>query len=411
MKFLKKNKDVIWFSLLKYLEILITAFTTFFVAKKLGPKEMGYAIPVLLYITYANYLALGVNQVVTKNLSRYNDELKIRNMITINLQFIIIVSVVNILLAFLILDLRASLLAAIISIGVILRGFFASYYRAVYRIRVLNKNNLIFSVFLFLFVFFFVESLQDYLLFWAVCVTGALVLFFLDDVKFFVGVFKNMLTMHPKSELIFNLSEGSKLALTGLVTTVLLTSDRLVINQMSIPVEMKGSYQLADYAGTALYMFCTTIVFYFYPKWIENLRINSIFRMNFIRLMKIGLFGIPVCLVVVFFLSKIVAYLIFPEFLELDNFITLSVFIKLAVIYLSLLSLYHIGIDREIAYLKSLVFLFSSLIISLSFVYYLKWDYFWIPIVIGTLIFMEVIRKLFFLTITSKELNFTDSVK
>lgn len=398
--FLLKNKGVIWFSLLKYVEIGVTAATTFFLAKKLGPREMGYAIPVLLYITYSNYLTLGVNQILIKNFSRFKDETaKIERFITINLQFLMAVGVVNILLAFLFLDLKYALLASFISMATFLRGFFSSYYRATYRIKVLNKNNIIFSVFLFSFVSIFVTTLQGYLFYWTICLSGALVLYFLDSRMFFVKIFRNITNLHPKKEILFNLKEGAKLAISGLLITILLTSDRFIINKMNIPIEIKGSYQLADYVGTAFYMLFTTVFFYFFPRWIERIRTDLFFRKKFIKLIRISLISIPFCLIISYYVSKLIADIFFHEYRQLEQTIMLSIYLKTSVIYLNLCSLYYIGIDRETYFIKSLRFLFISLTISASvFICFKDMNFLWIPLILGTLIFMDVFRKMFLLT-------------
>ena len=396
-EFLRKRKGVIWFSTLKYLEIIITSLATFFLAKKIGPKEMGLAMPVFLYITYSKYLALGVNQVVTKNLSRYDDYDEIKNFITINLQYIIFVGFLNILLAYIILDIKYALFASLVSTFSILRGFFTSYFRAVHRIRVLNKNNIIFSFYLLLSVLFLVDDLYSYLIYWSLGLGGTLILYFLDDKIFFANVFKNFASIQSKDAILFNLKEGVKLAITGFFTTILLTSDRLIINKMNISVEIKGSYQLADYVGTAFYMFVTTITFYFYPKWIENIRNNNQFRKSFISYIKKSMFLIPFVLILLFFASKLIAKIFFPEYQMLENFVVLSVYMKMAVVYLSLIAMYYVGLDYEIKYIKSLKYLVLSLAVIFGVVYFfVSIDFIWVPIILGSFIFIEVFRKLFF---------------
>lgn len=393
---LKRNSGVIWFSLFKYLEIVVTAVTTFLVAKKIGPKEMGLSIPVLLYITYANYLSLGVNQVVTKNLSKFKNEVKIRNFITINFQYIMIVSLLNLIFVFFFLDHRYALFAGLVSVFSILRGFFSSYYRAIYRVKVLNKNNLIFSIALLSSVFLFVDSIYDYLFYWAICLAGTLLLYTLDGWSFFTRIFRNLFFLSSRKEILYNLKEGSKLAIAGLSTTILLTSDRFLVNKINIPLEMKGSYQLADYVGTALYMCITTIVFYFYPKWIENIRNNEIFRRKFVRFIKLSLIGIPFFFFFVFFGSKIINSIFFSEYLRLDEFVIFTVYIKTAVIYLSLTSLYYTALDSEAKYILSLKFLFIALsIFFCMFFWFSNIDFIMIPGVLGTLIFIEAFRKIF----------------
>lgn len=393
-----KYKDVAIFSLLKYVEILVTSFTTFLLAKKIGPEEMGMAIPVLLYITYANYLSLGVNQVVTKNLSRFKTNCEIISFISINLQFILFVSFVNMILAFIILGIKYAIIVSTISIFTILKSFFMSYFRASFKIYVLNKNNLAFSIVLLLSVVLFVNNLRDYLLSWVFSLGLSLVLYFMDDRFFFKKIIKNLCKFPSKSDLTYNLQEGFKLAITGLLTTILLTSDRLLINLMDIPVNLKGSYQLADYLGTAFYMIFTTLFFYFYPKWIENIRHNTLnFRKIFLKKIKTSLTLVPFILLGVFFLSKFIALFVFPEYIGLESYLTLSVYVKLSVIYLSLISLYYVGLDKESYYIKSVKYLVVILLILLIIIYLININFLWIPIVIGTLVFFEVIKKLLYL--------------
>ena len=392
---LSKNRGVVTFSLLKYVEILVTSFTTFFLAKKIGPEEMGFAIPVFLYITYANYLSLGVNQVVTKNLSRFKNKSKIISFLRINFQFLICVSFINMLLAFVLLDNKYAFLVGIISIFTIFKGFYMSYFRAVYKIFILNKNNLIFSILLFFSVFLFVNTLWDYLLTWAISLSFSLVLYFLDDLDLFKKIMKKLHKFPSRLDLIYNLKEGIKLAVAGLFTTILLTSDRFLINQLDVPVKLKGSYQLADYVGTAFYMIITTFSFYYQPKLIEKIRTDKLkFRKTYVNYIKKSFILVPFFLLLIHYSSKLVSFYIFPEYENLEVYVTLSVYVKLSVVYLSLMSLYHIGLDKETHYIKSLKFLVVTLVLALLLIYYLKVSFFWVPIAIGSTVFIESFRKL-----------------
>ena len=276
--YILKSSSAFWYSILKYLEIGITAFTTFLVAEKVGPVEMGKAVPLLLYITYANYLALGVNQVVIKNYSLIVKEGNVVNFITINLQYILLVCLLNFIIAYLVIDETYFMVAALVSCAILLRGFFTSYFRVVYRIRILNKNNIIFSLILLIMVVFFVESWYDYMFWWAISIWICVGLYLVDGFNFFKKIFANIFKCPNISEIKYNLGEGAKLALMGAFTTVLLTADRFVLTHTDVSLAIKGSYQLADYAGMATYMVITTVIFYFYPKWIERLRNEEHFR-------------------------------------------------------------------------------------------------------------------------------------
>lgn len=354
---ISKEKGAIKFSTLKFLEITITALTTLIVARKVGPREMGLSVEILLYITYANYLSLGLNQVIIKNYSRIrkNGETDVRNFLTINMQYLLIISILNFAISYIILGKPFFILTSIISSSVLLRSFATSYFRVIFRIGVLNKNNLIYSFILLLLTLFFVSTWTDYMIVWSIALVISLSLYFLDGKKVFLSVLKNLSYIAPKKEVAFNFSEGIKLALTGLITTILLTSDRIVITQKIIPLELKGVYQLSDYISMAIYMVLTTVLFYYYPSLIERIRESEKFRINFYRKLRIIIYLIPLLVVIIFIFTKIAAVLFFNEYVGLEYYATASSFMKINVVLLSISSIFYIGLDKEMAYIKSLI--------------------------------------------------------
>lgn len=393
---LKQFKSVFWFSILKFLEVIVTSLTTFLVAKKIGPSEMGKAMPILLFITYGTYLSLGVNQVLLKNYSRVEAEGKSYDLVKVNFQYLTIVSFVSVMVSYIFINPSYAIYAAIISICTLFRSFFMSYFRVVLRMDVLNKNNLVFSLLFLLFTLFFVETLRDYLFFWACSLTISLIFYFLDSRKFFSRIFKNILVLPEKQQVIYNLSEGAKLAATGLVTTILLTSDRFIINNLSISLQMKGAYQLADYVGTAYYMFFTTIIFYYYPQLISRLRVDKIFRNTYLKYLKVCGTMIPVLLIIIYFLAKFVASRIFPEYVDLEVFVVTSVFIKSGVILVSSFSTYYIAINRENKYLFStLPLLAAYLSAGIFYVYLHTYELIYIPLTLGVLLMSHFLYKTF----------------
>lgn len=382
-----KHKGVIIFSLLKYIEIIVTAFTTFFLAKKLGPHELGHALPILLYITYANYLALGLNQTVTKNLSRVEKVKKV-SFVTINMQYLLVISVVNFCLAYLFLDNKYAFFAALISILTIFRGFFSSYFRAINRITVLNVNNIIFSSVLFSLVFLYVSSLCTYLYVWSILLMFSVFSYALFDVAFFKRVLRNLLSTPNRKDLLFNFTEGIKLALTGVVTTIFLTFDRFIINKLDIPLEIKGSYQLADYVGMAIYMVATTIIFYFYPRWISLIREDESFSQYYLKRCTIILLLAPIIIAVVYIVGQVFIPLFFPEYPNLLWIVLCVVYSKLSIVSLSFISLYYIGKDQENNYLRRTFYAVGLILIFAVWGSIVKYEnYFLYPLINGTILF------------------------
>jgi O-antigen/teichoic acid export membrane protein len=380
-------KSVIIFSVLKYLEIILTSLTTFFLAKKLGPIQLGRALPVLLYITYANYLALGLNQVVTKNFNRI-EEINKSRFLAINLQCLIITSFANILLSSFFVEDNYSNIVALISMLTIYRGFFSAYFRAVDRIRIININSIIFSFLLFIVVLFTVESLNSYLYSWSILLFIVLILFYSNDLYFFNRVFLRLGIIPTMKDVKFNIYEGIKLALIGLSTTILLTIDRLIINKLEIPLKLKGSFQLADSVGMAIYMVATTIIFYYYPSWIHKLRGDKLFIKRYLNNCFYIILCIPFILIIICLFGSILIPIFFPEYPKLLNITCMMLISKLSVISLSFVSLFYIGKDNESHYLKKISIPIMLIILN-GFIVITKQaqEYLIVPLLNGIIIF------------------------
>ncbi len=396
MKFSQKDrkKEVIIFSLLKYLEVFITALTTFFLAKQIGPNKLGESIPIFLYITYANYLSLGVNQTIVKDLSRTDEHDKL-SFLTFNIQYLALIGFINLLLAGIILD-KYFILAALVSNANLFRAFFSSYYRATYRIRILNITNILYSILMLTGVLLLVNTLKEYLIVWLISLFLCLILYSFFDLNTYKRIFLNLLSLPQKNIIQFNLSEGIKLATTGIVTTILITSDRFIFNKINVSLEIKGSYQLADYVGMAVYMVFTTIIFYYTPKWIERIRNDHIFSRKYLNNCLKFYFIIPLLLLIVYIFSKLLCPIFFPEYPDLQNLIVVVLFSKISVVFVSLLSLYYVSKDKEKSYLK--LMFFPILLIGLLALFILtnsSISYYLVPVLNGLIILLFTIIYFF----------------
>lgn len=371
LKFLTSlNKGLLIFSFLKYLELAISAFTTFYVAKKIGPTELGYSIPILLYITYSNYLSLGLNQALMKNKSRFTDEIETRNFITANLQYLLLACLINIIICYFVLDTSYVFLTCLISCGILLRGFFSAYFRAIYKIWVLNINNTLYSLLLLSLVFLYVNTWYEYMNYWAISIWICIFLYFISDYKYFWLIIKQVFRKVTKDQLKFNLLEGIKLAFTGLITTFLLTADRIIVNNKDYLIEVKGTYQLADYFGTAFYMFITTIFFYYYPKWIERIRNDVSFRKSMITYIRKAIYIAPFFSIVFFFIAKVAVELFFEEYKGLEYMTACLILLKSYVIINSLYSIYYTGMDKEHIYIRQTLPVCALFVCFGVFLYY-----------------------------------------
>jgi O-antigen/teichoic acid export membrane protein len=346
-------RGVIVFSGLKYLEILITAVTTFYMAQKIGAVEMGKAIPVLLYITYSSYLSLGVNQVVIKNFSKLKKESIKFNFLKINLQFILVVSILGFFGAYLFVASDFFLFTGLICTATLMKSYYISYFRVCNKIWVLNKNNIVFSLTLLLFTVFMVDSWLDYLMFWALSLWISLFLYLYDARSLVLKVMFSFFKPIKWTLLTDVLTDGLKLAFLGGISTVFLTLDRVLISNSDINLTLKGSYQLADYFGMAVYMILTTVIFYYYPNLIKKLREQSYFRKYFQS--KILLFFLSVFpfSLLIGLLVWILQFYAFQGYINLPFFVFLNVAIKLLIIAASLYSILYISVDRESSFIKS----------------------------------------------------------
>lgn len=382
----------------KYLEIVITSLTTILLAKKLSPEEMGLSMPVLLYITYANYLSLGVNQVILKNYSRFKDQQQIEEFLRINLQYLFSIGIVNVILAYCFLSPKYALLAAAVSMGIMLRSYFMSYFRVVDRTIVLNKNNLIFSVLFLAGTFVFVDSVSKYLIVWCIAIWFALVLYFIDDFRFYVRIFARFLKKPSKEQITFNITQGIKLAVTGFIATLFLTSDRFIINKMQVPLDFKGSYQLADFVGSAYYLIITTIIFYFYPKLIARIRDDENFKKLYIGYIGKGLKISPLIIGLTYVASLGVSKWIFPEYPNLSYLITASVGLKTAIIFVTSFSIYYIAIDKEKLYIQSMVYSIAAFLV-IGFLLVMLGSAFalYVPLILCLVLLIDLLVKIFYI--------------
>ena len=393
------KSEVFKFSILKYFEIIITAFISFFVAKIIGPSEMGKSIPIFLFITYSNFLVLGVNSALVKNYSRMKSKLDSLNFITINFQFIIFASFLTFILSYLLIETDYFLFTALISSGVLLKSFFTAYFRVKNRILILNKNNIIFSILFLLSTVLFVEDLYQYIISWSLCLWISNLLYFFDSRIFFATILKRICLIPSKINLIFNLTEGIKLAAFGIIITLLLSTDRFIIENLNIVNETKGSYQLADFISMGIFVLITTVSFYYYPAWIERIRNEKNFRELFFKRVKISFVFFPLFILVIYIAGGVFANLFFPEYENLMTYVIITSILKILVSYLSIISIFFLSFNEEIVLIKSMIPLLVLYFLTILIFYTYTINIIFVPLTLSFWLLIDLIRKVHFVKI------------
>jgi O-antigen/teichoic acid export membrane protein len=364
-KFFNSYRGVVVFSGLKYLEIILTALTTFFLAEVIGPDEMGKAIPILLYITYSTYLSLGVNQVIIKNYDEFLENKMSFEFLSINLQYHIFISIVTVVLALIFIDFEFALFTGLISAATITRSYFMAYFRVINKISKLNKNNLIFTILLLCTVFNLVETWFDYLFYWAISLWIALIIYIFDARNMLKVIITTYILKFDLKQVKYVLNQGIRLAILGATTTFLLTFDRIIISYLDLSLEIKGTYQLADYFGKAVYMIGTTILFYYYPTLLELLRKDHNFRLKYFWYVKLAFLAIVPITLLFFIFVNILQIFFFKDYANLNWYVSYNLILKLIVLLSSLISAIYIALDQEYRFLLTYTPILVGVIILL----------------------------------------------
>ncbi len=352
---LRNYIGVFSFTLFRYLEIVITGLTMLFLAKKIGPTEMGKTIGPLLYITYSSYLALGLNTQIVKNFKNFQDESEKVSFLTVNIQYFILISLVNLLLSYLLLERAYFFYTAIISIATLFRSFFTAYFRVVDKIWVLNINNIVLATSLLIGVLFFVEVWLDYLVIWSGVALSCVVLFMMYDLKMLKSVMKRILKKPDNIILKHSLFEGIKQAVVGAITTLLMTSDRFILNQLNITDHIKGQYQFADNISMMLYIGLTSILFYYTPNWIQRIKSDKLFIMKLNRIINYGLISILPLLAIAYISSLILKNLYYSEYDILEWYVVPTLLVKILLVINAIGVLIYTGLNREKDYVRSMI--------------------------------------------------------
>ena len=368
----KENISALFFLFFKYIEVFLNGLLMLLIAELIGPDEMGKSISSLLYITYSTYLSLGLNTVIVKNFKKVKKEERI-DFLRINFQLLIVLSSLNFIITYFVFSKDIFLFVSIISIGNLFRSFFSAYFRVIDKIYVLNINNILLSVFLIFFTFIYVNNWSDYLRVWCVITCITVFAYPVFELNFFLRIFKSLSKYPLNSILKESISEGLKLSAIAGLSTIYLSVDRLIINNMYLSNSLKGTYQFADNFSTAVFIGASALIFFYTPEWIDKVRNDNSFANKLFRVVNLSLIAIPFISLLVFFIAFIVENYWFTDYVSLSKFVFFTTFLKLLILVSGIQSLIFISLNMEIRYLK-LNFITLSLL-AVTLIYFVFYDF------------------------------------
>lgn len=334
------------FTITKYYEIFSLALTLFLLANKIGPIEMGVAMPVLLFLTYSNYLNIGAAQIVLKYQPRTIecDEQENLNIIAIRIFFFS--SIAALFLAFFFISIEFLILTSLIASTV----YFKSYCLAVYRVKssysAIKISNLVSPTFLLFMVAINADDFGDYLRYLLISNVISIIIFLLNDNSILVCLVKITKKIN-RHKTIYYIKSGVKISLVSILITMMLTLDKIYLQLTgSVTLEL-GVYQLSDNIATAVYMIITTIIYYFYPILLRKIAKDHQFEFIYCKFVLLSSLSLPV----VFFISKILsdflAPILFPDFLGLNSIVPNLIILKISIVYLSFTTTLLIAKSKE----------------------------------------------------------------
>ncbi|WP_143095902.1 MATE family efflux transporter [Pedobacter insulae] len=348
-------KNSLIFSLLRYLEYGLVAFSYIIVAKKVGPAEYSKTIPGFLFITYSQYLMLGLNQALIKAYSTEDNE-EIRRVYMRNtLYYIFLVSILVVLAGIALLPSEMFVYISLISVMIYFRGVFQTLLRLEDKILGINISNLAFSLTYFVLVFFYTDSIPYFFAAWLISLVFAN---FFNAFQAFpiinrLGISFNLSNIRDlRNTILPQIKSGVKMTLIGLITTFFLTYDRFILNHFSTDHILKGNYQLADNIAGALYLLLTTILFYYYPIILNKGSKSAEFRVKVVKYGSVGVVLVSLAIIAIgpFFISMLVHF--FPSYENISEFLIWQAVLKINILGLGIGSIISITSNKEFFFIK-----------------------------------------------------------
>lgn len=265
-------KQIVLYTILKYIEFGATALLTILLATRVSAEEYGGAAIYFVAVTYLQFASFGANQVLVKwYANRQSDE---DGAVSINLMFwsTLLVSLVIILMS----AFSGSIIFLYVASVAALKLLYEAYvniFRVLEKLQRINFLSFLFS-FLFLSVtYFYAYSVQSYFIGWILSLSVSILFgFFLLPSKLLrASFFLKNIHLVPRF-----MSDGAWMLFINFVTIALTTVDRSLLNIFQVPKDHIGSIQLVDTITNGITLSVTSVLFVLLPNFYSMIRRTQI---------------------------------------------------------------------------------------------------------------------------------------
>jgi hypothetical protein len=370
-----QNKNIFYFTILKYFEYIINSFLFFKIAKIVTPYQYGDASSSFLLITYSSFAVLGINQVIVKWSSKSKSINFKRFLINYSLIYNIVFSVIVFLLIFNISksNYRISL-SIICSLRLIIESIITIF-------RISNKPlyiNYVYisisSIFLMLFLII-VNNMTTFFIAWSISIVLGLIISVVLFSFFNETKAKISLKTTYKYFKIYNIKfliDGFNLSMITIISTLFVTADKFFyINIFKFPNLLLGNIQLSDNISSVLSLGLGSVLFIITPQ-VLNLIHESKIDLNYFINISYKITGCIIVLILVLFFPIIsLLNYFFENYKNLSYPFFTFLIIKTLNLALFVPSIISMVKSKEILYVKtSFIWVVLMLLSILSLKYF-----------------------------------------
>lgn len=357
IEFFRKNNIFLIFTLLKYVEYVISAYLFFSIARVVSPSEYGTSSSSFLIVTYSSFIVLGVNQVLVKWYSKSNSHLFRIFLIRYTIFYNFIFSILSFILISLVSGKDYGLSISIICSFRLLIECIVTIFRVKNRTLLINVIYIFTSLtFLFLYKLLVINMVTFFEVWSYSIILGLIFSIILYIVK--ESKTKSITYNKFKYYLVINNSrlfyDGLKLTLISIISTLILSIDRILfINIYDLPKKELGNIQLADNISNVINLGFGSILFVITPKVISSIYKKKIIDQNFYLKGYAVFFIIFLFLIIFYFPLLCLVNYIFPNYKLISYPLFIYTTIKLLNLSLFMPSILSMVYSKENLYLKT----------------------------------------------------------
>jgi O-antigen/teichoic acid export membrane protein len=314
-------------------------------AKNSGPTSYGELSFYLVLITYSAFAVFGINASYVKHYSINKTE-SFRNKLTVfNFWYNFVIAFLVFTLIFVFVTDEGAFALALICCLNLVRGSIQSICRAELKVWRLSIFNAVFSIFYLIAYYCGVVSSSNYdvqifLSYWALSLAITILLGTCLIIPNLINM-KNYSKEFIRDNFSLLLKNAIALFVINFGNTILLSSDRMLLNIFDAPLESVGYYQFADNIASIFYLGSNSLLFLLVPVYMRKLSDRTIsvddFKSKFLKFgalwlapllafILIAYFGIQ------FFFVDYQESLLVMVLLTISKFICLFIFVPVTVL-------------------------------------------------------------------------------